>query len=292
MVVFTKSEKDAIIEEVKTKYPCNTDREFKQYVEVIAGLRIISKVLGNEWYKRAAEDIEESSEGSLKEHPIKYYLRMDDPKKIVQLLNFANCLRNLHGKCNLGMKIKEYTRIRKRTPITTERFNKLYTELKVASHFVEKGFGVEFLKESKSIKTPDLKISAKDGCALIECKRKKDDDKIFVESIRDSIIAANSQLVDSEIPGMIFVDIPITEEFKVQSKTREVSWDELYPQLKTVHYVLISGEWQSMVPGRVRSRTYMYSFENKMSDLKLPASIEDVVRDIKPAPLKSSLLDD
>lgn len=218
---------------------------------------------------------------------------MNEPEKIVLLLSFADSLRNLYGRCNLEQKINEYVRKQRRAPITTESFNKLHTELKVASYFVEKGFEVEFLKEEKYKKTPDLKITANDGCAVIECKRKKDDDKIFVESIRNSILEANSQVDDSVIPAMIFVDIPISKDFQVKSKTREVSWDELYPQLKTVHYILISGEWQTMMaPGRIRTRTYMYSYENKMSDLKLSPSIEDVVRDIKPAPLKASLLID
>lgn len=292
MAVFSESEKKAIIDEVRTKYQYKSETEFKSYVEIIAGLRIINKILGREWYQRAAEGIVGSEDNSLQDHPIRYYLKMDEPKKIVQLLNFASFLRDLHGKCNLDEKIKEYTRKQKRAPITTESFNKLYSELKIASHFVNKGFKVEFLKETKSKKTPDLKIIANDGCALIESKRKKDDGEIFVESLTNSILEANSQLEDYKIPAMIYVDIPISEDLKVKSKTREVSWDEVFPQLKTVHYVLIAGEWQSMVPGRARTRTYMNSFENKISDLKLPPSIEDIVRDIKPAPLKRSLLMD
>ena len=292
MPVFSESEKKAIIDEVRIKYQCKSDTEFKSYVEIIAGLRIIEKILGREWCQRAADGIERSEKNSLQDHPIRYYLKMDEPKKIVQLLNFASFLRDLHGKCNLDEKIKEYTRKQKRTPITTESFNKLYSELKIASHFVNNGFKVEFLKETKSKKTPDLKITANDGYALIECKRKKDDDEIFVESLTNSILEANSQLEDYEIPAMIYVDIPMSEDLKVKSKTREVSWDEVFPQLKTVHYVLIAGEWQTMVPGRVRTITYMNSFENKISDLKLPPSIEDIVRDIKPAPLKRSHLMD
>lgn len=292
MPVFSESEKKAIKDEVRKKYQCRSETEFKQYVEVIAGLRIINKILGREWYQRAAEGIEESEESSLQDHPIKYYLKMDEPKKIVQLLTFASFLRDLYGKCNLDEKIKEYTRKQKRAPITTESFNKLHTELKIASHFVNKGFKVEFLKETKRKKTPDLKITANDGCALIECKRKKDDGEMFVESLTDSILAANSQLEGSKVPAMIFVDVPISDDLKVKSKTREVSWDEVFPQLKTVHYVLIAGEWQTMVPGRAHATTYMNSFENKMSDLKLPPSIEDIVRDIKPSPLKPSLLMD
>lgn len=291
MTVFSESEKEAILSEVRTKYQCKSNTEFKSYVEVIAALRIINKILGHEWYQRAGEGIEVEN-NSLQDHPIKYYLKMDEPKKIIQLLNFANFLRNLYGKCNLDEKIKEYTRKQKRTKITTESFNKLYTELKIASHFVEKGFKVEFLKESKFKKTPDLKISASDGSALIECKRKKDDNKLFVESLTNSILDANSQLEHLEIPAMIFVDIPISDDFEVKSKTREVSWDEIFLQMKTVHYVLIAGEWQITKPGRVRTTTYMNSFQNKTSDLKIPPSIEDVVRDIKPAPIKASLLMD
>ena len=292
MAVLSESEKKEIINEVRTKYQYKSETEFKSYVEIIAGLRIINKILGKEWYQRATKEIVGSEENSLQNHPIKYYLKMDEPKKIVQLLNFASFLRDLYGKCNLDEKIKEYTRKQKRAPITTEAFNKLYSELKIASHFVNNGFQVEFLKETKSKKTPDLKITANDGCALIECKRKKDDDEIFVESLTNSILDANSQLEDSEIPAMIFVDIPISEDLKVKSKTREVSWDEVFPQLKTVHYVLIAGEWQTLKPGRVRTLTYMNSFENKLSELKLPPSIEDIVRDIKPASSKRpSLMD-
>jgi len=83
MPVFSESEKKAIINEVKTKYQYQSDTEFKSYVEVIAGLRIINKILGSEWYQRAADEMEGSEKSSLQDHPVRYYLKMDEPKKIV-----------------------------------------------------------------------------------------------------------------------------------------------------------------------------------------------------------------
>jgi len=293
MPIFSKLEKNGIIEEVKTNYPSKTEQGFQYNLEVFTGLRIIKKVFGDEWFQRASQDIGDTKMDPLQEPPIKYYLKMNEPKKIVQLLNFANFLRNLYGKCNLDEKIKEYTKKQNRASITTESFNKLHTELKIADYFLEKGFKVKFLKESKSKKTPDLKIISKDGDALIECKRKKDDGKILVDSIRESFSVAKEQLENSDLPGIIYIDIPIMKNFKVSSKRREFQLDDLFLLSKNVHYLVLGGEWQEISePGRVHTETFMYSYENKIADPKLSPSIEDVVRDIVPPPQKLSLLDD
>jgi len=58
-----------------------------------------------------------------------------------------------------------------------------------------------------------------------------------------------------------------------------------------VHYIAISGEWQEVAQNRARTKTYMNVFENKMSDLKLPSSIQDIIMDISPPPVKSLLED-
>lgn len=47
MAVFSELEKEVILNEVREKYQCRTEKEFKQYVEIIAGLRIIKKVMGD-----------------------------------------------------------------------------------------------------------------------------------------------------------------------------------------------------------------------------------------------------
>ena len=293
MPIFSKLEKDEIMKEVRTKYPSKTEQGFQYNLEVYTGLRIIQKVFGDDWYQRASQGIGDTGVDPLEEPPIKYYLKMKEPKKIVQLLNFANFLRNLNGKCNLDEKIKEYTKKQNRTSITTESFNKLHTELKIANYFVEKGFKVKFLGESKSQKTPDLKISFKGDDALVECKRKKDDGKILVDSIRESFSVANEQLENSDLPGIIYIDIPIVKNFKVSSKRREFQIDDLFLLSKTVHYLVLGGEWQEIgEPGIVHTETFMFSFENKTADPKLSPYIEDVVRDIFSPPQKLSLLDD
>lgn len=292
--IFSESDKKDIINEVRTKYQYKSEVEFNEYVQVIAGLRIIDKILGNEWYQKAKNDIvNNTNSDSAKDHPIAYFLKFNQPEKMVRLLNFANMLRNLYGKTNLEEKIQNYVRKEKRASITTESFEKLYTELKVASYFSQRGLQVKFLKEVKSSKTPDIQVDAKDGLAVVECKRKKYQGSFFIESVIDSILDANTQLTDSKIPGIIYVDIPITPSGpKVDTKFKDTKLESIYPQLKTVHYIMIAGEWSIIAePGRAYTKSHMFTFENKMSDLKLSPTIEDLMRDITHPPPRSLLED-
>jgi len=294
MVVLTKDEKDDIVNEVKTKYQCSSQVQFSEYVEVIAGLRIINKVLGNEWYQKATNEmINDTNSLSARKHPIAELLRLNQPEKLVRLLNFANFLRNLHGKNNVDEKIQDYVRKEKRASITTESFEKIYTELKVANYFSQKGLEIKFLKEVKDSKTPDIQVDAKDGSAVIECKRKKYQESFFIESVIDSVLDANTQLIDSEFPGIIYVDIPITLSGpKVNAKFKNTNLETIYPQLKTVHYIMLAGEWSIIAkPGYAYTKSHMVTYENKMSDLKLSPAIEDLMRDITYPPPRSLLED-
>lgn len=285
--ILSDSEKQDVINEVTNKYPCRSEVEFKMYLEVIAGLRIINKILGDEWYQKARNEITQDNNSS-KKHPIANYLRLDQPEKMVRLLNFANFLRNLYGVSNVVEKIQDYVRKEKHTTITTETFNKIYTELKVANYFADKGFGIHFIKEQKEQKTPDFRVDARDGSALVECKRKKEQNELIIESIIDSVLDANEQLDDSEIVGIIYIDIPFQpSKPKVIKKFESTNLEDTFRYLNTVHYVLIGGEnpiklRHKTIPnlGRAATQTYMYSFQNKMSDLKLSPSLESAVTDI------------
>lgn len=294
--IFSESEKLSILNEAKRNQP-RSMAQFRMYCEIISGLRIINRFLGDNWYQKAKREILIGNSNNKKEHPIANYLRFDQPEKMIKLLSFANYLRNLYGVSNVEEKIQDYVRKEKHTTITTEKFNKVYTELKAANYFSDKGFRVHFIKEQRNRKTPDFQVFAKDGSALVECKRKKDDE-LFVESLTNSILTANEQLRDYDIPAMIFVDIPISEGFQVKSKTREVSLDEVYTQLKTVHYVIIGGEGvvkakHRTIPDLVRVATEgrWFSYENKMSDLKLSPSLESSVRDITISPHRFLMAD-
>jgi len=291
--IFSEYEKQNIIDEVRTKYQYRSQVDFNSFVEVIAGLRIINKILGKNWYQRARNEIFNSNNpNSQKEHPISHYLTFKQPEKMVKLLNFANFLRNLFGKSNLEQRIQDYVRKEKRSAITIETFDKLYAELKIANYFIEKEFKIKFLKERKSKKTPDLQVIAADGSAVIECKRKKEQDDIIIESIIDSILDANSQLKNSEIPGIIFVDIPLRPTGpKAVKKFKATRLDSAYPQLKTVHYILLAGEWSLTQPGRAYTNSHMFSFENKFSELKLSLSLENVMLNITHLPQRSLLED-
>jgi len=294
MGVFSESEKKDVLKEVTTKYQYNSQVEFNEYVQVIAGLRIINKILGNEWYQKAKDDmVNDTNSNNTEEHPIADLLRFNQPEKLVRLLNFANFLRNLYGKTNLEEKIQNYVRKEKRVSITTERFEKLYTELKVANYFSQRDLQVKFIKEDKSSKTPDIQVDAPDGSAVVECKRKKFQESFHIESVIDSILDANTQLISSKIPGIIYVDIPITTAGpKVDTKFKDTKLELIYPQLKTVHYIMIAGDW-SLVPkpGYAYTKSHMFTYENKMSDLKLSPFIEDLMRDITHPPPRSLLED-
>ncbi len=298
MGIFSVSEKNSIVNEVIKKYPIRSV-EYREFVEVIAGLRIINKVLGNDWYQKAKKDLLNKG-SSQDEHPIAKYLKFDQPEKKVKLLNFANFLRNLYGKSNLEQRIQEYVRKERRASISSEVFDKLYSELKAANYFSDKGFQVEFLKEKKLKKTPDLQINAKDGSALVECKRKKEQSTLSIEGVVDSVLDANEQMVDATMPGIIFIDIPIRPSGpKIVKKFEETKLDNAYPQLKTVHYILLSGEWSIVQPpdpsikrpGRAYTKSHMFSFQNKMSDLRLPPSIESTMLDITTSAPRSLLVD-
>lgn len=291
MPIFSQQEKKSIVNEVRTKYNATSDIQFKMYIEIIAGLRIINKVLGNEWYMKAESQIRDSNFNSVEEHPISHYLKLDKPENMVQLMHFASCLRDLYDTTNLAQKVNEFTKKRKNAPITIEDFDKFHTEIKVASVFVRKGLSVSFVKEIKNKKTPDLKVSGKDGEASVECKRKTVDNKFSVDSLRASFTTANKQLESSKLPGIIYIDIPIKSNIKIESKFRELSFNEIFPEILATHFIVIAGEWQQVIPGRARTITYMFSYENKMSELKLPPSVLDIVCDIHPPPIKPSLLE-
>lgn len=296
--ILSESEKQDIIKEVINKYPNSSEVQFKMYVEVIAGLRIINKILGDEWYQKAKNEILQETDTS-KKHPISNYLRLDQPEKLVRLLNFANFLRNLYNVSNVVEKIQDYVRKEKRTTITTETFNKVFTELKAANYFADKGFRINFIKEERGKKTSDFRVDAKDGSALVECKRKKEQEKLIIESILDSILDANEQLTKSEIPGIIFIDIPFGEvKPEIIKKIEAVKLEDVYPQLKTVHYVLISGEmavkqYHKTIPnlGRAYVHSYMFPYQNKMSEFRLSPSLESVLLDITISRPKPLLLD-
>ncbi|MDE2588083.1 MAG: hypothetical protein KGL95_00230, partial [Patescibacteria group bacterium] len=223
----------------------------------------------------------------------------EQPEKMIKLLNFANLLRNLYGKSNVEEKIQDYVRKEKRSTVTTEKFNKVYTELKAANYFLDKGFRIQFLKERNDKKTPDFQVFAKDGSALVECKRKKEQKELLIEGILDSARDANKQLKNSEIPGIIFIDIPLRpSEPKIIKKIEATSLGDVFPELETVHYILISFEWtekqyHKTIPnlGRAYTKSHMFPYQNKMSDLKLSASLESVMLDITISPPRSLMAD-
>ena len=297
--IFSESEKLNILNEARKNQP-RSETQLRMYCEVIAGLRIINRFLGDNWYQKAKREILDGTFNNKKEHPVANYLRFDKPEKMIKLLSFANYIRNLHGVSNVEEKIEDYVKRERHTTITTEKFDKIYTELKAANYFTDKDFRVNFIKEQRDRKTPDFQVFAKDGSALVECKRKKEQEKLIIDNILETVLDANEQLENAEIAGIIFVDIPFGDEVKPEiiKKVEATKLEDVFPHLDTVHYVIIGGEGvvkakHRTIPNLVRVATegHWFSYENKMSDLKLPPSLESSVRDITISRPRSLLAD-
>lgn len=270
-------------------YPSNNN--YKSYCEVLASQRIIQKLFGTNWCEKINKNLIDFSSNNLELHPLDFYLTEKNPMKMMHFCHFGSILNSLYGKSNLENKITEFVKKQKYSPGNTFSFNALYTELKVAVYFLKRGMDVTFLIEEKS-KTPDLLITSTDGCAYVECKRKNFDEKLLADNIVRSVEEASSQLEDKKLPGIIYVDIPLSKPIKVISKFREFSFTELFLTLKNVHYVVLGFQVDQKIGNRYHTQSFMYSFQNKTSDKQLPPSIKDLMQDIYSLEQKSILDDD
>jgi len=154
-VKYIKELADALLEEKK-------DWKKREILEELwAAIYIIEKILGSEWYRRAAREIRENTRQNSSENfntPISFYLGKKSPEHYGRIIQFASFLKILIDQSNLEDRVRNYERKEKRSEVTRNIFEGLYFEFKVASYFADKGFTVEFLKERENLRTPDLKV--------------------------------------------------------------------------------------------------------------------------------------
>lgn len=304
MKIFSEQEKNSIINEIQTKYQNQDQMDFENKVEILASLRIMDKFLGNEWYRKSGKwqtarkftkILGLKERGTLetsRPHPITKYLGTGQPDDVGRLVNFANFLRNLYGRSNVQEKLRDYVKKEKRAEIQTTPFDKMYFELKSASYYAQKNFRIEFIKERKRIRTPDLKIMGKDGHAYLECKRKEEQKEYSIKGIINSIRSAYDQLREQDSAGIITVELPMGKNFpriELSSLTEQIHL--IFPELPMVSYVIILGEGIWKEGEKVHFTTKSRSVHNPHSIKSLPPSIEEVTKFMKSANQKSLLED-
>ena len=288
--ILNNQDKDDFISFLNMQNISSSNRNYKSYCEVLAAQRIIQKIFGEKWCEKINKNLEDSSCNDLQLHPLDFYLTEKNPMKMMHLCHFGSILKSLYGKSNLEDKIQEFVKKQKYSAANTFSFNSLYTELKVANYFLKRGLNVTFLIEKKN-KTPDLLIHSNDGSAYVECKRKNFDEKLLVDNITRSVEEASSQLEGKELPGVVYVDTPLSKSIKVISKFREFSFNELFLTFENIHYVVLGFQLDQKIGSMYGTQSFLYSYQNKTSEKKLSPSIEDLMKDIYPLELEK-ILDD
>ena len=297
--IFSEQEKNAIINKIKemqTKNPNQDQKDFENKVEILAALRIMNKLLGEEWYRKAGNWPTDKEQGTLetsRPHPTSKYLGTGQPDDVGRLVNFANFLRNLYGRSNVQEKLRDYVKKEKRTEIQTTPFDKMYFELKSANYYAKKNFRIEFIKERKGIRTPEFKIMGKDGHAYLECKRKEEQKEYSIKGIiNNSIRDAYEQLRKQDSAGIISVELPMGKNFhRIELPSLIEQIHLIFPELPMVSYVIILGEGIWKEGEKVYVTTISRSIHNPHSIKSLPPSIEKVTKFMKSANQKSLLED-
>lgn len=280
---------------VQTKMQNQDHMDFENKVETLAALRIMNTLLGEEWYKKAGNWSSDKKPGTVESsrpHPISQYLGTGKPDDIIKLIGFANFLKNLYCKSNVQEKLRDYVRKEKRTEIQTTPFDKIYFELKSANYYAQKNFYVEFMKERKGIRTPDLKIIGKDGYVYLECKRKEERKEYSINGVIDSIRRAYEQLREQDMGDIISVELPMrgkVPSIELSSLIEQIHL--VFPELPMASYVIILGEGTWKDGEKIRLTTISKSIPNPYSKKLLPHSIEEVTKIMNPAKEKSLLED-
>jgi hypothetical protein len=192
--------------------PTSHDRFYK--TELRLAIEIIVKLLGDSWYRRVYESLPQVA-GQEDPRLLHWYVR------IIGLGHFLNQLWRADDSNNLSDKIDE---------LRGTSFEHTYFELKIAAQFDRDGFDVVFVKRKKVsvlgkdtwLKTPDLQLTAKDGYAFVECKRKS----ATGLSIDNEVDDAASQIQEYGGPGVIIVEL--------QEKLNQESVRKMHERAKTL----------------------------------------------------------
>lgn len=298
MRVFTEQEKYDIKQMVLKDFDPNIDeKKYLNAIELQAALMLIHKVLGDKWYVKAAKDLNISLDlhrnGVKNLPPITKYLGKGTPESYARLINFAIYLKNLLGVTNIVSKIHEYTNKEKYVEIDSDFFDSTYFEMKVANLFSISRFKVEFIKEGKK-PTPDLRIVSKEGHVILECKKKRLQEKYTTKSIINTIERANHQLKSHRENGLIAIEISLkpvdTDVVDLGLDFQEIQ--QVIKNMPLVNGVLILNEFVVTDDEKTWNRTAVYVVWNESPKIELPKDLYDTILSIHYAKLKSLLEDD
>lgn len=298
MRIFSNSEKDSIKKQALkiAEDPSDAKKNYN-LTELLMALKIIHRVLGGDWYKKAGEGLLDNStkgSGNNTKPPIAKYLGAKIPGKYIRIIHFAIFLKNLQGKTNVQSKLKEYVRKenKKSTSISSDLFDSTYFELKIAFYLVENDVNVKFIREAKK-PTPEFEASTKTGSVFIECKKRRQDLAYSLQGVKDSIERANNQLEKFGREGIVAVEISYE---KWSSEIGEKKFqNQILPTLKNMPKII--GVWllneytfNDISSDQTVIRTESHFFTNSYNKSIIPTEIMNSTKNIRTS--QQSLYDD
>ena len=236
MALLTDEEKREIRARAEVIVGNNENLKCKE-IELQAALKIIEKLLGVDWYRKACEN-----KSKLPTNPPPDYdfnksrigpiaaLLQEHPFGKEKLIHFAKCLKELWGNnTNSEQKIKKYSTLRERNGnISFEHFKRLAFELQIAAYFKRKGLGIYFISEQKGKKTPEFRLSSAQGTTYVECKKKDTYVKLERE-ISNICHYIGEQVLKKMADLQVNYSIDITFE-------KEINHSDITPVLTLIHH--------------------------------------------------------
>lgn len=175
-------------------------------IQLKASLKLIKYSFGEDWYRQVLRRIN-AKNGIEEVHPLHHSLWSGKPEDLVRVVHLGISLKVLQFEKpanNLSAKIPDLRR-------ADLSFEKTYFELKTAATYSSAGFNVEFLRERKGKKTPDLLVIGGSGRSYVECKKRDPQPcgelSTMVNGALDRLREANSQFKAVGEAGIAWLEV-------------------------------------------------------------------------------------
>lgn len=176
-------------------------------IQLMASLRLICHFFGKDWYRDNISRRINAEKGIEDTHPLNDAFWSGKPEDYVRILHLGISLKVLqfdNPARDLLAKLPDLSR-------SDSSFEKTYFELKTAATYASAGFQVQFLRERKGKKTPDLRVIRASEQTYIECKKRdpssQNDISSLVNGVLDRLREANAQFKGMGEPGIAFVEV-------------------------------------------------------------------------------------
>ena len=144
----------------------------------------------------------------------------------------------------------------------------------MAHYYASRGFKIQFIKESKSVRLPDFKIISKYGHTYVECKKKRTQKQYSINGILDSINDAYKQLESVNDVGIIAVEIFLgTSEHQINLQRIIDKIQKHVKKLPLLNFIVLVGEFLVDEGEKKVMKTKIRTIENHFCKKEIPYSI-------------------